>query len=220
MTRPTQSELTPTLAAQGIIAVLEIERTDDAVPVCRALLDGGIGAIELALRTAAAEPSVPLICTGTPEMLIGIGTIIMPGQAERVRELGASFGLAPGFNPVIVAESAACGLPFVPGIATPSELEGVLETGLRLFKFFPAEPSGGVNFLKSMNNPYNYLGMSYIPLGGITEENLGAWANMAQVAAIGGTWIAPRDLINAHNWQEITRRAKRAKRVWNAYRSQ
>jgi 2-dehydro-3-deoxyphosphogluconate aldolase/(4S)-4-hydroxy-2-oxoglutarate aldolase len=133
-----QKGLKEVLAAKGMIAVLEIDDVADAVPVCRALLDGGISAIELALRTPAAEPSIERIAAELPAMCIGVGTIIQSGQAARAKKLGGAFGLAPGFNPRIAGEARDAGLPFVPGIATPSELEGALEAGATIFKFFPA----------------------------------------------------------------------------------
>jgi len=209
------NELYSLLSKKGIIAVLEIDRVEDAADISRALLAGGISAIELALRTTAAEPSISIIKKETPQMTIGVGTIIKKGQAKTVKDLGASFGLAPGFNPHILKEAKEADLPFIPGIATPSELEAALFGGVNLFKFFPAEPSGGINFLKSMNNPYNYLNLKYIPLGGVNEENLNSYAELPQVLAIGGTWIAPRNLIKEKQWNEISKRAQNALQIWN-----
>jgi 2-dehydro-3-deoxyphosphogluconate aldolase/(4S)-4-hydroxy-2-oxoglutarate aldolase len=213
-----KDELSLSLSKKGIIAVLEIDRVEDAADISRALLSGGISAIELALRTPAAEPSITIIRKETPQMTIGIGTIIKKGQAANVKSLGASFGLAPGFNPHILKEAQEAGLPFVPGIATPSELEAALFEGINVFKFFPAEPSGGINFLKSMNNPYNYLNLKYVPLGGVNEENLSSYAELPQVLAVGGTWIAPRNLIKDKNWDEISKRARNALQIWNKKR--
>ncbi|MDR3049252.1 MAG: bifunctional 4-hydroxy-2-oxoglutarate aldolase/2-dehydro-3-deoxy-phosphogluconate aldolase [Elusimicrobiota bacterium] len=207
-------ELAVELAKKGVIAVLEIEKTEDAALVSKALLDGGISAIELALRTDAAEPSISIIAKETPQMTIGIGTIIKKGQAKRVQGLGASFGLAPGLNKEIVREAKEAGLPFIPGIATPSEIEEALSEGLNILKFFPAQPLGGLEYLKSMNNPYNYLGLKYVPLGGVNESNLADYASMPQIVAIGGTWIAPRALIKEKNWNEITQRAEKALGIW------
>jgi 2-dehydro-3-deoxyphosphogluconate aldolase/(4S)-4-hydroxy-2-oxoglutarate aldolase len=214
-----QDGLFEILVYKGVIAVLEIDNEQDAVPLCRALVSGGISTIELALRTEAAESSIKRIAAEVPEMIIGIGTIIKRGQAERVKKLGAAFGLAPGFNPIITKEAILTGLPFVPGVSSPSELEAAIEMGAQILKFFPAEPSGGVSYLKSMNHPYNYQKLSYIPLGGLSEENIGFYANTPQVLAIGGTWIAQRSLIKEHQWDEISRRAKRAMKIWEAYRN-
>jgi 2-dehydro-3-deoxyphosphogluconate aldolase/(4S)-4-hydroxy-2-oxoglutarate aldolase len=212
-------EIQDEIAKEGIIAVLEIEDERNAVPLAKALLEGGITVIELALRTPAAFPSIALIAKEVPQMYIGIGTIIEPGQAAMVKkENGVRFGVSPGINPEIVKEAIAVGLPFAPGIATPSEIEQAISLGCRVVKFFPAEGMGGLNYLKSINGPYNHLGMKYIPLGGVTVDNLASYAQFSPILAIGGSWIAPKDLINAQNWTEITKRAKEAKEIWNSNR--
>ncbi len=207
------------VAQSAVIAVLELERAGDAVPVIDALLAGGITAIELTLRTAAAIDSMRAIAAQRPEMTIGVGTVIFAGQIERIIEAGAHFAVSPGFNPVIVDEARRCGLSFAPGVATPSELEAAVAKGCTLLKVFPAEPLGGVEYLRSMNNPYAYLGLSYIPLGGVNLQNLHSWAQLKPVVAVGGTWIAPRSLIAEQNWPEITKRAVEAKQAWCEARS-
>jgi 2-dehydro-3-deoxyphosphogluconate aldolase/(4S)-4-hydroxy-2-oxoglutarate aldolase len=199
----------------GVIAVLELEHADDAVPVVDALLKGGITAIELTLRTAAAIPSIEIIAEQRPEMTIGVGTVIFPDQVAKISRAGAHFGVSPGFNPVIIDEALRHKLPFAPGIATPSELELAISRGCSFLKFFPAEPCGGIAYLKSMNAPYSYLGLTYIPLGGINEEKLPSYAAMKEVKAIGGSWIAPKNLITEHAWSEISRRAASAKQIWD-----
>lgn len=199
----------------GIIAVLELERAEDAVSVTDALLAGGVSAIELTLRTPAALDSIREIAHNRPEMTIGVGTVLFVEQVQQIIDAGAHFAVAPGFNPLVVNEAKRLGIPFSPGIATPSELEWALSKGCTLLKFFPAEPSGGVSYLKSMHNPYAYLGLTYIPLGGVNLSNLPHYAAMKEVVAIGGTWISQRQLINNHAWEEITARATEAKRIWN-----
>ncbi|MCL2211021.1 MAG: bifunctional 4-hydroxy-2-oxoglutarate aldolase/2-dehydro-3-deoxy-phosphogluconate aldolase [Treponema sp.] len=207
------------IAKEGIIAVLEIESETNAVSTAKALLEGGVRVIELALRTPAALPSISLIAKEVPQMYIGVGTIIEPGQAAKVKnENGVRFGVSPGINPEIVKEAIAANLPFAPGIATPSEIEQAVALGCRVVKFFPAEGMGGLNFLKSINAPYNHLSMKYIPLGGVSPENLASYAQFKPVLAIGGSWIATKDLINAQNWSEITKRAREAKEIWNMNR--
>jgi len=128
------------------------------------------------------------------------------------------FGVSPGINPDIVKEAIAADLPFAPGIATPSELEQAISLGCRVVKFFPAEGMGGLSYLKSINAPYNHLGIKYIPLGGVTQENMASYAQFSSVLAIGGSWIASRELINEQNWNEITERAYEAKEIWRAIR--
>jgi len=213
-------EIQDEIAKGGIIAVLEIENEQNAVPLAKALLEGGITVIELALRTPAAFPSISLVAKEVPQMYIGVGTIIESGQAAKVKnEKGVCFGVSPGINPEIVKEAIAADLPFAPGVATPSEIEQALSLNCRTVKFFPAEGMGGLGFLKSINAPYNHLGMKYIPLGGVTLENLASYAQFKPVLAIGGSWIATKELINAQNWTEITKRAKEAKEIWNKNRN-
>ena len=212
MPKETQDEI----AKEGIIAVVEIESEKNAVPLAKALLEGGIKIIELALRTPAAVPSISLIAKEMPQMYIGSGTIIEAGQAAMVKEKGGvHFGVSPGLNPEIVREAIAVELPFAPGIATPSELEQAISLGCRVVKFFPAEGMGGLSYLKSISAPYNHLGIKYIPTGGISPENLASYAKFSPVLAIGGTWIANKELINAQDWKEITKRAREAKEIWN-----
>jgi len=206
------------IAKDGIIAVLEIENEQNAVPTAKALLEGGVTVIELTLRTPAALPSISLIAKEVPQIYIGIGTIIEPGQAAAVKKENVRFGVSPGLNPEIIREAVTADLPFVPGIATPSELEQAISLGCRLVKFFPAESMGGLNYLKSINGPYNHLNIEYIPLGGVTVDNLTNYAKFKPVLAIGGSWIANKELINAQDFKEITKRAREAKKIWQIER--
>ncbi|MCL1958398.1 MAG: bifunctional 4-hydroxy-2-oxoglutarate aldolase/2-dehydro-3-deoxy-phosphogluconate aldolase [Spirochaetes bacterium] len=206
------------IAKDGIIAVLEIENEQNAVPTAKALLEGGVTVIELTLRTPAALPSISLIAKEVPQIYIGIGTIIEPGQAAAVKKENVRFGVSPGLNPEIIREAVAADLPFVPGIATPSELGQAISLGCRLVKLFPAEGMGGLNYLKSINGPYNHLNIEYIPLGGVTVDNLASYAKFKPVLAIGGSWIASKELINAQDFKEITKRAREAKKIWQIER--
>jgi 2-dehydro-3-deoxyphosphogluconate aldolase/(4S)-4-hydroxy-2-oxoglutarate aldolase len=209
-------EIQDKIAEGGIIAVLEIENEKNAVPLAKALLEGGISVIELALRTPASIPSISLIAKEVPQMYIGIGTIIESGQAAMLKkESAVRFGVSPGINPEIVKEAIAAGLPFAPGAATPSEIELAVSLGCRVVKFFPAEGMGGLNYLKSVSAPYNHLGVKYIPLGGVTIDNLASYAKFGPILAIGGSWVATKELINTQNWSEITKRAKEAKEIWH-----
>ena len=207
------------IGEKGIIAVLEIEDEKDAVPVAEALIEGGVSAIELALRTPAAEPSIALIAENVRDMVIGIGTIIENGQAGRVKkQRNVFFGVSPGLNPEIVKEAIAAGLPFAPGIATPSELEHAISLGSRVVKFFPAEPMGGLSYLKSMNAPYKHLNIKYIPLGGVSVSNLAEYAAFDDILCVGGSWLANKELIKSKNWKEISRRSREAKDIWESIR--
>jgi len=211
-------EVKKEIAKDGIIAVLEIENEQNAVPTAKALLEGGVTVIELTLRTPAALPSISLIAKEVPQIYIGIGTIIEPGQAAAVKKENVRFGVSPGLNPEIIREAVAADLPFVPGIATPSELGQAISLGCRLVKLFPAEGMGGLNYLKSINGPYNHLNIEYIPLGGVTVDNLASYAKFKPVLAIGGSWIASKELINAQDFKEITKRAREAKKIWQIER--
>ena len=151
-------------------------------------------------------------------MCVGIGTVIKPGQAIRVKELGAHFAVSPGFNPRIVEEAFKAELPFAPGIATPSELESAVEMGCSILKFFPAVPMGGVSYLKSMNGPYGYLGLRFVPLGGVSLDNLEEWASYKPVISVGGTWIAKKEIIRAGEFNRIRENASKAVEAWNKAR--
>ena len=199
------------VAAHRVVAVLVIDREDDAVPLAEALLAGGVAVMELTLRTDAAMGALKRIRAQVPEMLAGMGTILTPDQAKAVRDAGGAFGVAPGLNPRVIETAQACGLPFAPGIATPSEIERALHYGLRLLKFFPAEPSGGLAYLDAIAAPYQHLGVRFLPLGGINVDNMAAYLSNKAVAAIGGSWIAQRDLTKAGQWTTITANAAAAR---------
>ncbi len=204
-----------TLEKKGIVAVLVIDDLDTAVDSAKALVKGGITAIELALRTPFSYEAIELIHKNVPEMMIGVGTVIKPGQAQKVKELGASFAVAPGLNPKIMKEAKDCGLPFAPGISTAGELEKAVELGCKLVKLFPAEALGGIKYFKAMTGPYKYLGIKYFPLGGVSEENLPIWASEKDICPIGGSWIAKGNLIKDRNYTEITNRAREAVKIYN-----
>ncbi len=194
----------------GVVAVLVIDQVKHAVPLAKSLLDGGIDVMELTLRTPAAVDALQAIRQSAPEMLAGIGTILTVEQVDLVAGAGAAFGVAPGLNARVVSRAQELGLPFAPGIVTPSEIERAVELGCRELKFFPAQPSGGVEYLKSMNAPYKHLGLNYIPLGGLNEENMAAYLCEEFIPAIGGSWIAARGLIQREEWAAITANAARA----------
>jgi 2-dehydro-3-deoxyphosphogluconate aldolase/(4S)-4-hydroxy-2-oxoglutarate aldolase len=205
-----ESEVFERLGGCGVVAVLVIDRVEDAVPVAEALLSGGVSAMELTLRTPAAIGGLREIRAHTPEMLTGIGTILFRQQVIEVFEAGAAFGVSPGMSPRVVEEALAVGLPFAPGICTPSDIERALEFERRLLKFFPAEASGGLNYLQNIAAPYNHLELKYVPLGGLTQTNMGDYLRDPLVAGIGGSWLAPRDVIREKNWPAIAQAARAA----------
>ena len=165
-------EMLDRIERAGVIAVLVIDDAAHALPVAKALLEGGVDAIELTLRTPAAIESLKTVRRQVPQMLTGIGTAITTEQVERIVDAGAAFGVAPGLNRSVVQKAQALSLPFAPGIMTPSEIEAAVELGCRELKFFPAEPSGGIKLLTSMRAPYAHLGLRFVPLGGVNAANL------------------------------------------------
>jgi 2-dehydro-3-deoxyphosphogluconate aldolase/(4S)-4-hydroxy-2-oxoglutarate aldolase len=187
-----------------------IDRVEDAVPVARALLDGGVDVMELTLRTPAAIDALRAVKSEVPEMLAGVGTILAPSQTEEVVQAGADFGVAPGVNPRVMQAAQQLGLPFAPGIMTPTDIEAAVEAGCEVLKFFPASTSGGLKHLKNIAAPYQHLGLRYIPLGGINQDNMGDYLSSELIAAIGGSWLASKDLIAAKDWGGITRNAAAA----------
>jgi 2-dehydro-3-deoxyphosphogluconate aldolase/(4S)-4-hydroxy-2-oxoglutarate aldolase len=202
------------LTAKGVVAVLMIDRVDDAVPVAEALLRGGVDAMELTLRTEAALPALELITGSVPEMLAGIGTILKPDQVIQARDSGAAFGVSPGTNVEVIEAAHAAGLPFAPGIMTPSDIERALSFGCEILKFFPAGSSGGIKHLKNIAAPYAHLGLKYVPLGGVNEDNMTDYLKEDIIAAVGGSWIAQKDLIASGQWDQITSNASSAVQVY------
>jgi len=198
------------LTARGVVAVLMIDRVDDAVPVAEALLRGGVDAMELTLRTDAALPALELITGSVPEMLVGIGTIIKKEQVTQAKDSGAAFGVSPGTNIDVIKAAQDAGLPFAPGIMTPSDIERALPFGCEILKFFPAGSSGGIKHLKNIAAPYAHLGLKYVPLGGINQGNMKDYLKEDIIAAVGGSWIASRDLIDSGQWDQITSNASSA----------
>lgn len=206
-------ELIRRLEKTGVVAGFAVEKVEQAVPIARALLAGGIDAIELTLRTDAALDSVKAISDSVPDILLGVGTILTPEQVVAVKDAGADFGVAPGMNPRVIRAAAEADLPFAPGICTPSDLEASIELGCRFVKFFPAEASGGIRYLKSMAAPYRHLGIRYFPLGGLNADNMLDYLNEDLVPAIGGSWIVKKDLVENEDWDGLTARAEEVRKI-------
>lgn len=213
MVRFSTGDLHKRLYTSGVIAVLIIDDAHDAVPLARALYAGGVDCIELTLRTNSALDSVKRIAQEVPEVVVGVGTILSPQQADAAKEAGADFGVAPGMNPRVVQHAIQIGLPFSPGVCTPTDIEMALELGCRVLKFFPSEPSGGLSYLKSAAAPYMHLGVKYIPLGGVSAKNAEDYLRDSNVMALGGSWLGPRDLIQKKDWTSITKLASEATEI-------
>lgn len=204
----------PSLAARiescGIIAVLIVDREQDAVPLAKALLAGGVNVMELTLRTEAALGALRCIKAEVPEMIAGVGTILTTDQLQQAIEAGAAFGVSPGVNPRVLAAAREAGLSFAPGVVTPTDMEVALEHACKLLKFFPAEPSGGLSYLKAAAAPYLHLGIKFIPLGGINAGNMSSYLSNPLISALGGSWLAPKELIQNKDWAKITKLASDA----------
>lgn len=190
-----------------VVPVAVIDNLDDALPLAEALIRGGIDIIEVTFRTAAAEAALREIVKHFPDMLVGAGTLLTTDQVKRAKFAGAKFGVAPGLNEKIVMQAQVEGLPFIPGIMTPSDIEKGLELGCKLLKFFPAEPAGGVKALQAFAGPYGHTGVKFIPLGGVSAANAATYLALSYVGAVGGTWITEKQLIVSHQWDEIAKRA-------------
>jgi 2-dehydro-3-deoxyphosphogluconate aldolase/(4S)-4-hydroxy-2-oxoglutarate aldolase len=198
------------ILAKRIVPVVVLDSVESAEPLAEALLAGGLDIMEITFRTAAAEESIRRIAKRFPEVLLGAGTLLDGDQVKRAKDAGAVFGLAPGLNPDTIAAAKTAGLQFSPGVMTPSEVEQALALGCKLLKFFPAEAAGGVDMLKSLAGPYAHTGLKFVPTGGITSANLTKYLKLPVVAAIGGSWMVDKKLVNDGNWAEITRLTKEA----------
>ena len=207
----------PALASRiqhsGNIAVIVIDKVEDAKPLARALLDGGINAIELTFRTPAAAEALSILSKFSDELIAGAGTILTPEQMRQAAEAGAAFAVAPGLNPRVAKAAADLGISYAPGVMTPSEIELGLELGCTLQKFFPAGAIGGLKTITTLAAPYKHLGIRFIPLGGITPETTAEYLKSPLIAACGGSWIAPSKLIAANDWNAIRANAALACRI-------
>jgi|LauGreDrversion4_2_1035121.scaffolds.fasta_scaffold08917_6 2-dehydro-3-deoxyphosphogluconate aldolase/(4S)-4-hydroxy-2-oxoglutarate aldolase len=196
------------LQSTGAVAVVIIDEPRHAEPLAAALLEGGIDLIELTLRTPSALEGIRRIRQAFPTVGIGAGTLLEPAQVQAAVEAGATFGVAPGLNPDVVRAARDCGLPFAPGVCTPSEIERALGLGCGLLKYFPAETLGGARHLRITTSPFSHLGVRYMPLGGITLQTAESYLREPSVIALGGSWIAPRELITGGNWGLIRENAR------------
>jgi 2-dehydro-3-deoxyphosphogluconate aldolase/(4S)-4-hydroxy-2-oxoglutarate aldolase len=197
-----------------LIAVLVVNTEEEGLHVAEALLRGGVDIMELTLRTPAAIGALQLIGKELPEMTSGIGTILRKDQVDEVIDAKADFGVSPGVNPGVIAYAKGKGLPFGPGIMTPTDIDSALvEHDCHLLKYFPSESSGGLAHLKNIAAPYLHLGLKFIPLGGVNQKNMTSYLESDLIAAIGGSWIAPRNLIADKNWAAIEQNAREAREM-------
>ncbi len=211
-------EVLAILTKHVVIPVIAIESADAALPLADALIEGGLPVAEITFRTAAAAAVISRIARERPQLVLGAGTILTKENLAAAIDAGARFGVAPGLNPDILAEANRRGLPFVPGVVTPSEIEQALSLGAKLLKFFPAEASGGIPMIKVLSGPYAHTGVRFVPTGGVSASNLAEYLAVPAVACVGGTWIASKEAIAAKKWAEIAENCRAAVRIVAAAR--
>ena len=197
------NELYHQIKETGIIPVVVLDDAKDALPLAEALTEGGLPCAEVTFRTAAAAESIRLMTQHYPEMLVGAGTVLTTEQVDQAIEAGAKFIVSPGLNPRIVKYCISKNIPMIPGCSTPSDMEQALELGLNVVKFFPAEPSGGLKYIKAVAAPYTSL--SFMPTGGISPANVSEYLAYDRILACGGSWMVKGALVKEGNFTEIQR---------------
>ncbi|MDP1838475.1 MAG: bifunctional 4-hydroxy-2-oxoglutarate aldolase/2-dehydro-3-deoxy-phosphogluconate aldolase [Reyranella sp.] len=195
-------------ALAPVVPVLTIERVADAVPLARALVRGGLRVLEITLRTGVALEALRAIACEVPDAVVGAGTVLNAQQLDQARQAGARFVVSPGCTPALVTAALASELPFLPGVQTVSEAMVLAERGISLLKFFPADTVGGLGWLKAVAAPL--AGVRFCPTGGIGPDTAPAYLSLANVACVGGSWVAPRNAVVAKDWAAIERLAAAA----------
>jgi 2-dehydro-3-deoxyphosphogluconate aldolase / (4S)-4-hydroxy-2-oxoglutarate aldolase len=196
------------LNACPVMPVMVIQNLDDAVPLARALVAGGIKVLEITLRTPIALEAIRLISQEVKEAIVGVGTIANPAQLQAAEEAGAVFAISPGITPTLLNAANNGNIALIPGIATLSELMLGMEYGLDHFKFFPAEAAGGIPMLKAIAGPFPQA--TFCPTGGISPGNYNEYLQLPNVACVGGSWLAPQAVVNEKNWAKVTELAQKA----------
>ncbi|GIF52387.1 2-dehydro-3-deoxyphosphogluconate aldolase/(4S)-4-hydroxy-2-oxoglutarate aldolase [Asanoa ferruginea] len=199
------------LAVSPVVPVVVVDDAADAVPLAEALLRGGVGIMEITLRTPDALAALAAVAKAVPAMRVGAGTVVTPEQVDAAREAGATFLVSPGATATLVDAALASGLPFLPGAGTVSEMLALLERGLDTLKFFPAEASGGRAYLSSVAGPLP--GLAFCPTGGISAGTAADWLALPNVGCVGGSWLTPADAVRAHDWERIERLAQEATKL-------
>ena len=190
------------VAACGAVPVVVLDDASLAVRTARALLDGGINAMEITFRTEAAREAIALVAEGVPEMIVGAGTVVNVEQLHEAVDAGAQFIVCPGTDEAIIAEATMMGVPIMPGVVTPSEIMVGLKYGIRVFKFVPAGCFGGLRTIKALCGPFPQI--KFIPTGGVNQDNAADFFENRKILAVGGSWMAPRSLIADGDFEEIT----------------
>lgn len=190
------------LSLAGLVPVIKIDDPEDAVPLCRALSDGGLPVAEITFRTAAAEESIRRVHEALPNVMLCAGTVLTTEQVDRAVNAGAAAIVSPGLNPEVVKYCLSKNIPVCPGTANPSDIEVALSFGLKAVKVFPAEAIGGIKLIKSMAAPY--VDMKFMPTGGINEKNMMDYLSFDKILCCGGSWMVPGDAVKEKNWAKIT----------------
>ena len=193
------------MAIGPVIPVVIIENIDDAIPLADALIEGGIGTIEITLRSAVALNAIALISQERPDLTIGAGTVLNPLQMREVQEAGADFVVSPGVYPELLKSAKDSGVVFLPGATTASEMMFLMANGITAMKFFPATLAGGPGYLEALASPL--VDAKFCPTGGITAETAIDWLSLSNVQCVGGTWVAPKDMLAKGDFDGITANA-------------
>ncbi|MFD7920585.1 bifunctional 4-hydroxy-2-oxoglutarate aldolase/2-dehydro-3-deoxy-phosphogluconate aldolase [Streptomyces sp. NPDC059740] len=204
----TPSSAPSVLGIAPVIPVVVLEDAADAVPLTRALVAGGLPAIEVTLRTAAALPAIERIAAEVPDAVVGAGTVLTPEDVTACVEAGSRFLVSPGWSPRLLAALQGSGVPFLPGVSTTSEVVTLLEAGVREMKFFPAEAAGGAAYLKSLASPLPQA--RFCPTGGVTAASAPSYLALPNVGCVGGTWMLPADALAARDWDRVEKLAREA----------
>lgn len=200
----------------GIVPVVVINDAKDAIPLGKALIEGGLPCAEVTFRTEAAEESIRLMSREYPDMCVGAGTVLTIEQVDRAVNAGAGFIVSPGINPKVVEYCVKNNIPIVPGTCNPTNVETALEFGLKVVKFFPAEQAGGLNYIKAIAAPYT--GVKFMPTGGINANNVKDYLGYDRIIACGGSWMVKSDLIVAGDFDKITELTKEAVNIKKSIR--
>ena len=199
-----------TLGQAGVIPVIVIEKVEQAVPLAKALVEGGLPVLEVTFRTKAAAAAIAAIRKEVPEAIVGAGTVLTVEMLHAAKAAGAVFGVAPGFDPAVIAEAKAMDFPFCPGIATASELSQALTAGCKMVKFFPAEAAGGVKMIKNLLGAFRFTGVRFMPTGGVKIANVADYLSVPEIICAGGTWIVPKEALAAGDYAAIEKLAAEA----------
>ncbi len=207
-TSPMKNGLLQTALSQRILPAVTFSTADEVLPVAEAMLRAGLHVMEVTFRTATAPGAITIIRKNFPEMYTGAGTLLSVTQLKQAVDAGAQFGLAPGFNPNVCKNALDNNFPFIPGVMTPSEIESAAGMGFEILKLFPASQIDGVHFLKAIQEPYQSLKIKFIPMGGVSLNNMNEYLQLENVIAVGGSWLTKKEFMRAGQFDKITESVK------------